>query len=558
MQGGHDRLHHEGPEERRPVVRQEGRRDLAGAPHVRLQPLQGRGRVLHQGLRHEALLPLRALCGKLRQLDLALRQPALQLGELGGHGGPQRLREALGLLDALREVLPGVRHGRLRVLLGLRNLLAHGAGLLGGHLVHLVVAELAHGVGQLLDRGLHARYLLARGLHLALELPLRGVLLELIEPGCEAVQLLLAGQQLLRAGLRGPVREGLGVPELLDDEGPRLRDGLLRLVRRRVAGGDGPEGLARGQRLDTLEERELLLRAALDRPVRLLHVLDGRGDQVRRLQPFSLLLRRGHHLVELPIGRRALGPHGRELLLQDALGGLEFDLHQLGRGAELGLARDHALVQALHALGGRRLAALRHHVGRHLVHLALRGPQAIHDLGEHLLHPEALLRVLRGVAQLDDVLLHAVHPRLQPAELAARARARHRQLLQLGRALQEVLPSGHDARLRRALGQARLLHRLLRALRDGVARGANVGERLRRLHHLLHLRLGRRDLVLHVLEEVRALPVRRARPELLQPLAPVLHALLQRVDLLLHRLRRALREARHLDHLLGDEGLRLR
>ena len=55
------------------------------------------------------------------------------------------------------------------------------------------------------------------------------------------------------------------------------------------------------------------------------------------------------------------------------------------------------------------------------------------------------------------------------------------------------------ARLRGALGEARLLHRLLRALRDRVAGVAEVGERLRRLHHLLHLRLGARDLVLHVL-----------------------------------------------------------
>ena len=49
----------------------------------------------------------------------------------------------------------------------------------------------------------------------------------------------------------------------------------------------------------------------------------------------SLLLRHGDHPVELPLGRGALGPHGRELLLQDALGGLELHRHLPGRGAEL-------------------------------------------------------------------------------------------------------------------------------------------------------------------------------------------------------------------------------
>ena len=61
-----------------------------------------------------------------------------------------------------------------------------------------------------------------------------------------------------------------------------------------------------------------------------------------------------------------------------------------------------------------------------------------------------------------------------------------------------------------------------------------------------------------VLQEVGALPLRRARAELLQPCGPVLQPLLQRLDLLLRQRRRALREARHLDHLLGHEGLHLR
>ena len=65
----------------------------------------------------------------------------------------------------------------------------------------------------------------------------------------------------------------------------------------------------------------------------------------------SLLLRRGNHPVELPLGRGALGPHGQELLLQDTLGGLELHLHQLGRGAELRLERCHPLVQALLGCG---------------------------------------------------------------------------------------------------------------------------------------------------------------------------------------------------------------
>ena len=61
-----------------------------------------------------------------------------------------------------------------------------------------------------------------------------------------------------------------------------------------------------------------------------------------------------------------------------------------------------------------------------------------------------------------------------------------------------------------------------------------------------------------VLQEVGALPLRRARAELLQPCGPVLQPLLQRSDLLLRQQRRALREARHIDHLLGHEGLHLR
>mmetsp|Transcript_20759 Transcript_20759/g.64833 ORF Transcript_20759/g.64833 Transcript_20759/m.64833 type:complete len:630 (+) Transcript_20759:2953-4842(+) len=514
--------------------------------------------VVHKFLGDISLLPLGELFGELGELDLALRQPRLQLRQVRCDRPAQRLGEGLGVLKPERQELPCVDDGGLRLVLDLRDLLADAARLRRGDLGQLGVVKLPHGVREPLHRRLHTADLLARGLHLRLALALRRVLLELGELRGRRVELLLQREQLLGAHLGGAFCKLLGVDELLHDEGPRVRDGLLRVPGGRFANRYGLARLGGREGLDSLQEGKLTLGRLLDLGLRLLDPLDGLGDELRGLQSLLLIRGRLDDVVELLLRIRDAGPHARELLLQEALGALELHVHKLGRSTELSVGRGRRLVHALHGLGGGLVLCQWHGDAGHLLDFGLGRLQSDGNFAEHLLHADAFLHILCHCPQLGDLRLHVVHPRLKLPELGAGAGAGESKLLQIGSLLEEVLPCDDDACLRCPLCEVRVLHRFCKALRDSLSCSANVAQRLRGLTQPLHLRLCSRHLGLDLLQEVPALPVGGAGPELRQALSALLKTFLQHVDLFLDGLCRALGVARHFDKLLGNESLSLR
>mmetsp|Transcript_93531 Transcript_93531/g.292537 ORF Transcript_93531/g.292537 Transcript_93531/m.292537 type:complete len:1173 (-) Transcript_93531:2051-5569(-) len=492
-------LHQRVLDEFGPVVGEQRHRDLRCILDVALQLLEAGLGVLDQLLRDKALLSLGELLGELCELDLALRQPRLQLGQVRRHRPAHGFGKRLGILEPEREELPCVNDGSLCLALDLSDLLADAPRLLRRDVGHLGVVKLVHRVGELLHGGLHAGNLLAGGLHLGLALALCGVLLELrkLRGGC--VQLLLEGEELLGAHLGGGVGELLGVHELLHDKRPRVRDRLLRGARGGLARNNGLARLGGGEGLDAFQEGQLALGGLLDLGLRLLDLLHCLGDELGGLQPL-LLLRGGlHDGAELPLRRGDARAHARELLLEEALRTLQLHVDELGRGAELGVGGGCRFVHALDGLSRGLVLSKRHRHAGHLLDLGLRRLKPDRDFAEHLLHADALLRVLGRSPQLGDFLLHVVHPRLELPQLGAGAGTCDGKLLQLGSLLEKVLPRHDDACLSGPFHEVCVLHRLCQALRDGLARGTDVAQGLRGLAQPLDLRLCGRHLGLDLL-----------------------------------------------------------
>mmetsp|Transcript_67372 Transcript_67372/g.217535 ORF Transcript_67372/g.217535 Transcript_67372/m.217535 type:complete len:446 (+) Transcript_67372:235-1572(+) len=232
---------------------------------------RGQRRRITHGLREQRHcvdrdLTLRALLRQLGQLHLALRQPRLQLRQVLCDRAPDGLGEALGVLQALRQELPRVRHGRLRPVLRLGDLLTDAACVLRRDLRELRVRELGQGGRQPLHGGLHTGDLLAGGLHLH-----------------------------LGARLRGSIRELLGLREHLHYKVAGIRDPLLRGGRGRLAIGDGRRRHSGGQHLDALKEGQLGLGGLLHVDLGL-HRLGARGggrDERLLEDPHD---RRRHHV----------------------------------------------------------------------------------------------------------------------------------------------------------------------------------------------------------------------------------------------------------------------
>mmetsp|Transcript_137818 Transcript_137818/g.326518 ORF Transcript_137818/g.326518 Transcript_137818/m.326518 type:complete len:275 (+) Transcript_137818:3102-3926(+) len=177
------------------------------------------------------------------------------------------------------------------------------------------------------------------------------------------------------------------------------------------------------------------------------------------------------------------------------------------------------------------------------------------DLCQHLFHFQSLLSLNDAGTKLRNVLLHAVDPRLQAAQLAARAHGRG-QLLELGCLLKQILPGGHHACLRSTLGVVCLLKGLSEVVTH-LPCLAKAWQRSGGLRHLLHLFFRRDNSHLHLLQKVSTLAVSNAAPELLIPITALLQALLQHVHLRLRSLLRAFGQLCNLHQLPRHEALRL-